>query len=165
MAILKDKTDGLTRIDIYIPGERLSEHEVDEMIREADVDGDGQINYEGTRDYLSLAHASIDHRSCTVMALSEFVKVSNRVAPPLYENAKLIFCTDDARQVKQSYTNAGRRFWLHVDARTKLKPLRGCRQFSTTFVLSMLCFTLPRNDAYLSSETGVATAKSVVLQT
>lgn len=28
-------------------GEKLSENEVDEMIREADVDGDGQINYEG----------------------------------------------------------------------------------------------------------------------
>jgi calmodulin len=29
-----------------IIGEKLSEEEVDEMIREADVDGDGQINYE-----------------------------------------------------------------------------------------------------------------------
>ena len=28
-------------------GEKLSETEVDEMIREADIDGDGQINYEG----------------------------------------------------------------------------------------------------------------------
>jgi len=27
-------------------GEKLSDEEVDEMIREADVDGDGQINYE-----------------------------------------------------------------------------------------------------------------------
>jgi calmodulin len=27
-------------------GEKLSDVEVDEMIREADVDGDGQINYE-----------------------------------------------------------------------------------------------------------------------
>ena len=28
-------------------GEKLSDSEVDEMIREADIDGDGQINYDG----------------------------------------------------------------------------------------------------------------------
>lgn len=28
-------------------GEKLTDSEVDEMIREADVDGDGQINYDG----------------------------------------------------------------------------------------------------------------------
>ena len=27
-------------------GERLTEEEVEEMIREADTDGDGQVNYE-----------------------------------------------------------------------------------------------------------------------
>jgi calmodulin len=27
-------------------GEKLTEEEVEEMIREADVDGDGQVNYE-----------------------------------------------------------------------------------------------------------------------
>ena len=45
-------------------GEKLSDTEVDEMIREADVDGDGQINYEGTHKSLSLLPSTLLTRVC-----------------------------------------------------------------------------------------------------
>ncbi|KAF5390956.1 hypothetical protein D9757_003963 [Collybiopsis confluens] len=61
-------------------GEKLSDNEVDEMIREADVDGDGQINYE------------------------EFVKVTRSGCAflPLFR-ANVSNLSDDAREINSFY--------------------------------------------------------------
>ena len=40
-------------------GEKLTDDEVEEMIREADIDGDGLVNYEGT---MSATHLSPGRR-------------------------------------------------------------------------------------------------------
>ena len=57
----------------FCVGEKLSDNEVDEMIREADVDGDGQINYEGTLHTL-LSPASA-HQTHPHPPVTEFVKM------------------------------------------------------------------------------------------
>jgi hypothetical protein len=42
---------------VSLLGEKLTDSEVDEMIREADIDGDGQINYEGELSRTPFAQA------------------------------------------------------------------------------------------------------------
>jgi calmodulin len=58
-------------------GEKLTDAEVDEMIHEADIDGDGSVNYEGTALMTSFYLTNVT--SCSVIASMTWIFKSNHV--------------------------------------------------------------------------------------
>ena len=85
-----------TGIDFCIflcAGEKLTDNEVDEMIREADIDGDGQINYDGELQAV-FPDIVIEY----TLFLLEFVKVIESEFPICLLQIKLNFI-DDVVQV------------------------------------------------------------------
>lgn len=60
-------------------GEKLSEEEVDDMIKEADLDGDGMVNYNGTFYYflVTLINPTLEFKKCSmrIIVITNYIKL------------------------------------------------------------------------------------------
>ena len=59
-------------------GEKLTDLEVDEMIREVDIDGDGKVDYNGPSTHKQLMNISMNDvfNECSLMMLCKYMDLS-----------------------------------------------------------------------------------------
>ena len=112
-------------------GEKLTDEEVDELIREADIDGDGEVNYEGV---------SVDSLFCVSNDYYIFLHSMHAWSCRVYQ--------DDGEQLKNLSHAASQYCCVHVVPTHLTDPLCSPVVFCV-FTLSLVLSSFYRHIAYL----------------
>ena len=108
------------------------------MIREADVDGDGQINYEGMSRCLCVFVSGFLIHFLSISSFIEFVKVCVPV-PCLIDRSLLAYSLDDAvevRNVSMQFSLGFRRVYVSIFRRLCIQITNIPVQFSFIYARS-----------------------------
>ena len=115
------------------------------MIREADVDGDGQINYEGMSRCLCVFISGFLIHFLSISSFIEFVKVCVPV-PCLIDRSLLAYSLDDAvevRNVSMQFSLGFRRVYgIYIP-----KTLYTNNEYSRTILIHIRALRMPASSA------------------